>query len=152
MKKTALLVGFLLLVHGANAQPATPSPALDDAGKKQLEELVRGQFIAASPCVFVGDKFPAVDFVAKDLVRRALGNYRLTVRYFSADWQQVTQPVADGRYGALVTVQFENGVSDFRHLTLFRAGKDYAPAKDPYHATLQFPKAFSFPPGLSESE
>jgi predicted esterase len=153
MKKAILFLGLLLLLPGAQGQtnaPAATSAAGDDS--KQRLQLIQDLPIVTSPCVFSGDRFPPVDFAAKDLVQRAFGTYRLTVRYFSADWKEVDRPAADGRYGAWVTIQFQDGSKDSRGTTLYRVGSDYSAAKDPYLVTLRFPKSFLFPPSLAESQ
>jgi predicted esterase len=116
------------------------------------QALMQGQAIEAKASIFGGEKFPAIDFVDKDLVRRALGSYSFAVRYFDAEWREVKQPGAPGRYGALVEVRFPSGIWDRRELTLFDVGKSYAPAKDPYRASIQFPQAFGLPANIGATE
>jgi predicted esterase len=144
---------FLFLAVGAEMGTNTPSatPALaQDPGT--LQGLVDAQVVAAAPSVFDGDQFPAIDFINKDLVQRAIGPYNLKVRFFDSAWREVTAPATPGRYGALVEIKFADGVSGVRHLTLFRTTGDYAPARDPYHASLTFPEAFAIPAAVAQSE
>jgi predicted esterase len=156
MRKAVLCLAILSLASTLRAQTETNAPAAtapaDDADKKARQALVDAQVVAASPSVFAGDQFPKIDFVNKDLIRRALGPYTLSVRYFAADWSEVTQPGAQGRYGALVKIDFPDGISDTRQLTLFHTAKDYSPAKDPYVVSLHFPSEFGLPAGIGEKE
>jgi predicted esterase len=156
MTRAIFGAGFFLLLQLArgevvtNAPPAT-APAAGESVKKN-QALVETQSVTADPSVFAGDKFPPIDFINKDLLRRALGPYTLTVRFFDADWKEVTAPRAEGRYGAAVEIHFAGGESDVRHLTLYHVGPGYSPTRDPYRSTIKFPQALSLPSNITETE
>jgi hypothetical protein len=95
--------------------------------------------------IFDGDNFPRIDFTNPDIIRAALGDYTLKVRFFDANRNEVQTATAPGRYGAWAEVHFPNGVTDTRHVTLFKTAAPYNAVQDPYRATLEFPAAFGLP-------
>jgi len=80
------------------------------------------------------------------------GPYKLDIRYFDAGWNEVKAPGKPGRYGALVTIQTAGGLTDTRHVTLFKSPKKYSERADAYDTQLEFPEAFGLPPEIGKTE
>lgn len=112
---------------------------------EQMSSLLEQQPVVAESAIFVGPAFPRIDFLYRELVEAALGSYTLTVRYFDSAWNEVTKAGAAGRYGAWVEIQFANGLTDQRRVTLFKTASGYKPHDDPYRFTIEFPSAFVLP-------
>ena len=132
------------LLVTVDGQPLPAPLKVPDLAALRLR-LIKHQPLVASPAIFDGTVFPKIDFVNKDLIEAAIGSYSLTVRYFDANWNEVTAPTAPGRYGALVEFRSEDGLTCTRQVTLFKTAHPYIPAKDPYAVTLKFPAAFGLP-------
>ena len=147
-----LLVAGCLL-GGITLAPAEP-PASEKSGlpQKEVDDLLKYQPVVAAPAIFDGETFPKIDFLFKDLVAKALGPYEIKVRYFDAAWNEVTKPTGPGRYGALVAINFANGTTDSRRITLFKTAVPYNPGKDPYEVQVKFPAAFGLSKEVIEAE
>jgi predicted esterase len=104
------------------------------------------------PSIFSGDKFPSIDYLEPGLVKQALGSYTITTRFFDSNWREVQQPGALGRYGVIATIQFADGSSDTRHLTLVHIANTYSRSHESYHALLRFPPSFGLPADIGETE
>jgi pimeloyl-ACP methyl ester carboxylesterase len=113
---------------------------------KDFLALIEHQPMVADSSLFYGPSFPKIDFLNRDLILAALGTYTLTMRYFDADWNEVQEPTKTGRYGAWVQIDFPNGISATRRLTLFKTATGYNPVQDPFQLVVQYPSAF----GLSK--
>lgn len=137
---------FVCLAAGISADAAPGDKEKTDA------EIVEDQPVAANPSIFSGGEFPKIDFVNNDLMQRAFGSYTLKIRYFDAGWNEVDHPGAPGRYGAFIDIHFKNGISETRHLTLFKTAQEYSLARDSYQASFQFPADFGLPSGLGQTE
>jgi predicted esterase len=139
------------LIVTVDGQPLPPMLKVPDLAAARLN-LVKNQPIVASPSIFDGAAFPKIDFLDKELFEAAIGPYALHIRYFDANWNEVTTPTSPGRYGALVEFRSENGVTFTRNVTLFKTPKTYFPAKAPYAVTAKFPAAFGLPDSLAAKE
>ena len=148
LPSVAVLATILLVCTGwVVGQETKPELTRD-----QFEQLVQHQPVLADAGIFSGDAFPKIDFLGKDLLKAALGPYAITTRFFDAGWTEVQKPTIAGRYGALVEIHFPNGVTDVRHLTLFKSATPYKPRNDPYQLQPQFPAAFGLSQALVEHE
>jgi poly(3-hydroxybutyrate) depolymerase len=133
-----------------NAVPAeAPAPAEDPAQKRL--EMLKAQPITVSS-VFSGDTFPKIDLLNRDLVEAAVGPVSENVRYFDAQWNEVTRPTAPGRYGAIVTFTAQRAVSWTRRITLYKTPQPYSKAEDPFQVIVEVPRAFGVSPALALSE
>jgi predicted esterase len=142
----ALLVAGLL-VAGCTRTAQAPMTHSD-----YLRLTAAEPFVAQDSPIFDGDDFPRVDFVNRDVIRRALGNYTLNVRYFDANYNEVTKASAPGRYGAWAEIRFPDGITDTRHITLYKTPAPFNEAQDPYQGVLQFPAAFGLKKDFVEHE
>jgi predicted esterase len=135
-----------------NTPPATAAPAQPDLhNPAEKKNMLKRQPLAADR-IFSGDAFPKIDFINKELVQLAVGAYSLHPRFFDAQWNEVTAPVAVGRYGALVEIKLEDGTTLTRNVTLYKTPKPYNGAKETYQGAMGFPSAFDVPNALVESE
>jgi len=128
--------------------PAVKIPNLEKERRRWLNSLP----LTAQPAVFDGDKFPEVEFLNKDLVHAAFGDYELTTRYFNAQGEEVSAPDEAGRYGVLVGIQAPEGLKETRRITLFKTPKPYQPSADICKVQLELPEAFGLPPALVKSQ
>jgi pimeloyl-ACP methyl ester carboxylesterase len=71
-------------------------------------------------CVFGKSDFPAGDIDNGRLLRRALMPVGVSTRFFDAQFQEVKQAEKPGRYGAVVRLDFGDGVHSYRFITLYR--------------------------------
>jgi predicted esterase len=111
----------------------------------QTLQLIEDQPMVADWPVFFGPAFPNIDFLNRDLVVAAVGDYQLIIRHFDGKWNEVAAPVSPGRYGALVEIRFANGAVATRRITLFKAPHTYVPAKDPYRVLVTLPAPLGLP-------
>jgi predicted esterase len=146
-----MVVPFTKVFADTNAAPSIPTPlSAADLAKKRVAMLKDQPLAVAS--IFSGDTFPTIDFRNRDLVEAAVGPYTLHVRFFDAQWNEVTAPKAPGRYGAVVDCRAPGGLALTRRLTLFKTPRPYFWAKEPYDITLQFPASFGIPDDLATQE
>jgi predicted esterase len=150
MRKIFLGTAIVSCALGTLALWAQPAPAPSDLEKHQA--LMEYLQLTASPSVFDGDSFPKIDFPNKDAVLETVGPYTLHTRFFDDGWNEVTQPKAPGRYGAIVEAHFTDGTFKVSYVTLFHTTKKYVPAQDPYKASIHFPQAFSLPASLATQQ
>lgn len=73
--------------------------------------------------VFTGEKFPACEFEQPALAEALAGQYAIKARFFDKDYNETTTASTDGRYGAVVEVKGEGGLTCRRFLTLCRVSK-----------------------------
>jgi pimeloyl-ACP methyl ester carboxylesterase len=75
-----------------------------------------------SPAVFSGAEFPRCDFADPALARELIGGeYSMKTTFFDADHRQVEKPDKPGRYGAVVGITTDAGVTlPLRLVTLFK--------------------------------
>jgi predicted esterase len=78
--------------------------------------------IKFQPAVFSGGAFPRCDFADPALAHDLIGGgYSMKTTYFDADHQQVEKPDKPGRYGAVVGITTDTGVTlPLRLVTLFK--------------------------------
>lgn len=70
--------------------------------------------------VFAGEEFPQADFEQPSLMEDALGVYTIKTQFYDASYNLVTRATTPGRYGAVVEVQLQSGLSFKRYITLYR--------------------------------
>jgi len=147
-----------VLTCSAQTPPATNAPAQiqvssapeSGSAKKRLEMLKAQPLTVES--IFSGDTFPKIDLLNRDLVEAAVGPVGETVRFFDAQFNEVTAPKAPGRYGALVTFTAAGGLTWKQHLTLYKTPQPYNWPLNAYKFSLQFPPAYGIAPELAASE
>jgi predicted esterase len=154
-------ISWLLLTLGFASvlvcRAQTPAPAGtgaaspgDSAAAKRLD-MAKAQPITVHS-VFSGNTFPKIDILNRDLVETAIGKVSQSVRYFDAQWNEVTAPTGAGRYGALVTFTTSDGLTWTKRLTLYKTPQPYSQNKNPYQVIVEFPSAFGIPPELALRE
>src|SRR5690606_4816680 len=99
-----------------------PVLAVPDLKAARLEALKECRLQAQSS-IFSGETFPELNFLEPGLVQAAFGDVSVSVRYFNAQYQEVTTAATSGRYGALVTLTTPDGLVDVREVTMFRSLK-----------------------------
>jgi predicted esterase len=142
MRSPWLLVLLALVLASAGSRAAA---APGDDAKASLE-MLKSQPVTVET-IFSGDKFPAIKLLNQNLVEAAAGPVTQRVRWFDAQWNEVTAPAAPGRYGAIVT--FSAGNFSWAHrITLYKTPKPYLWANDRYQMAVQLPAAFGIPPDV----
>jgi predicted esterase len=124
---------------------------MPDMMKRRLD-LVKRLPLIADPSIFSTPIFPKIDFKNREVVEAAFGPYELKIRFFDANWNEVTVPDKPGRYGAVVEFDGENNLTFKRNLTLFKTPQNYILTKDPYNVTVKFPEAFGLPADIGTKE
>ena len=107
------LAAFILGVAGAVAALLV----LQHMQMAAIENQVTYHF---ETCVFGTNEFPNGDLDNGRLIRRALVPVRVSTRFFDAQFREVTEAVAPGRYGAVVTIKLGPGLVTHRFVTLYR--------------------------------
>jgi len=97
--------------------------SMPDLRSHQADVLSENEFVFRSE-VFSGHAFPEGDFADPVGARKAIGNYKLSYRYFDADYNEVHQPKKPGRYGAVVSIEREAGIPLQRFQTLYKSTDD----------------------------
>jgi predicted esterase len=95
--------------------------------------------IKFEPAVFSGESFPRCDFADPALARELIGGeYSMKTTFFDADHRQVEKPDKPGRYGAVVWITTDTGVTlPLRLVTLFKLKERGANENDlDLHAAL----------------
>lgn len=89
-----------------------------------IDVLRRDAFQSAEfvfkPFVFSTTAFPRGDFEHPSFVEDLVGSYTVNVTYYDVDYNEVKSAAKPGRYGAVVDVKAENGVTLKRFYTLYR--------------------------------
>ncbi|HEX4140539.1 MAG TPA: prolyl oligopeptidase family serine peptidase [Candidatus Methylacidiphilales bacterium] len=133
-----------------SAAPVSVSSAPLNPEQKRLDAL-KAQPLAVNS-VFSGDKFPKIDIFNRELVEAAVGPVTQSVRYFDAQWNEVTAPTGSGRYGAMATFTAGGGFTWTRRITLYKTPQPYSRPRNPYQVIVEFPPAFGIPPALALRE
>jgi len=128
-----------------------PALTLPDPVNERKDLLSRCQVTAQHP-IFDGEAFPLIDFIDSEMADIVFGPYKLDIRYFDSDWNEVTAAEKPGRYGALVTIQTSDGLTDTRRITLFKTPKPYTKRMGPYGIHIDFPDAFGLHPEIVKRE
>jgi len=132
------------LIVTVDGNPLPGVLKIPDLAKRQID-LIKKLPLVANPSIFDGAAFPKIEFLDKEILEAAIGSYSLHIRFFDANWNEVSTPKEPGRYGALVEFKSESGLTFTHDLTLFKTPKPYLPMKDPYDVTVKFPAAFGLP-------
>lgn len=75
---------------------------------------------ADSGYVFTGKEFPKWDFEKPYWITHLIGPYKVSAKYYDADYKEVTTAEKPGRYGAILEITREVGEPVKRYITLFR--------------------------------
>ena len=101
------------------------------------------------PSVFNEGKFPACSFENSADTEKALGKCVFSTTFFDAEYHEVKTASAPGRYGAIVRVKLENGVTFKRFVTLFCTSKDLTWKLAEIHLqSIQFPPELQLDPAV----
>ena len=156
--RTSFLPLFLAVLPALTCVAQTPtvaqvqvSSAPESGSAKKRIEMLKAQPITVDS-IFSGDAFPKIDLVNRDLVEAAVGPVSQTVRYFDAQWNEVTAPKTPGRYGVIVTFTAGGGLSWTQHVTLFKTPQPYSWPLNTYDFNVQLPPAFGIPPEVAARE
>jgi len=103
-------------VAGGVAVPVKMPELTDDA---RLAALRKAE-LRFSAYAFTGEALPTPSFASPLHVEDILGPYVIHVRYFAADYSEVTRAEKPGRYGAVVEVQARSGLTWKQYVTLYR--------------------------------
>lgn len=95
---------------------------MPDTDLARLEALYEMPF-RFEPAVFSSSKFPTCDFEQPARAKELVGRYAIESRFFDKDYNQVTTASADGRYGAVVEIRGEGGLTCRRFLMLCRVSR-----------------------------
>jgi len=134
-----------------DGQPLPTALKVPDLAATRLM-LLKDHDIVAGPAIFSGNKFPPIHFRDSELMDEAVGPYTMHLRFFDANWNEVTSATSPGRYGARVEVRTDDGLTCTREITLFKTPGSYVAAKEPYAITAKFPASFGLPDDLAAQE
>ncbi|MCH8514338.1 MAG: prolyl oligopeptidase family serine peptidase [Kiritimatiellae bacterium] len=73
------------------------------------------------PTIFHEASFPPFAFSRPEEAQRILGPYKISARFFDAEFNEVQEPTEFGRYGAVIDLVHENGKPYRLYVTLYRA-------------------------------
>ena len=134
-------------IDGARAAAVT----LPDAEPMRKQAFERAE-LTSGPCVFSGEAFPPVEFEHPSLVEDIIGLYTLKATFYDAAYNQVAVAKKPGRYGAIVTIQPEDGEPTKRFLTLFRQpeGIRWWHARLPL--TVELPRQLGIDPAVAREQ
>ncbi|MGC9455530.1 MAG: prolyl oligopeptidase family serine peptidase [Phycisphaerae bacterium] len=105
-----------LAVVVEDAQGVTVTPPDADAAR---EKAFRSEEVFVRS-VFSGERLPTVDFEQPGWIETLLGPYDVTATYHDADYNEVSLAGSPGRYGAIVRIETESGLTREEHITLYR--------------------------------
>ena len=114
--------------------PQAETPAVSE---KDLAEHLIYRFDA---CVFDSVPFPGGSFEQDALVRHFLGPIQVGTTFYNAQFQEVKQADAPGRYGAVVRIKLGDGTELTRFVTLYRSPKKL------FWRTAKFGLSMTLPP------
>jgi acetyl esterase/lipase len=99
-------------------------------------------------CVFSGNEFPQGDLDNGSLLRRSFVPVSVSVRFYDAQFHQVTEAAQPGRYGAVVDIRFAGIVRGHRYITLYRTPAPVPADLIHLPLTLQLPPEFGISPAV----
>jgi len=119
------------------------------AQRKRAEVLRRFQECEIQPklrwqFMFPPGKLPELEWDHPDIVEKAWGTFPLTVRWFNADFEEVTKADKPGRYAAVVDAVTSQGTHMRRGLTFYCHPSDWQPWDAKNRAWLEFGKGSPF--------
>ena len=121
---------------------------LPDADAERKRAFERAA-LRPSPCVFSGERFPAVGFERPSLVEDLIGPYTLETAFYDADHNQVVTAKRPGRYGAVVEIRPQDGPPTRRFLTLFRQPKGLRWRRHKLALTVELPPQLGIHPDVA---
>ncbi|MDF3059715.1 MAG: phospholipase/carboxylesterase [Rariglobus sp.] len=92
---------------------------LKSAGRPDSTKINRADY-TLTPAVFSGNMFPEARLAKAAEIEKLLGPVTIHPRYFDAGQQEVTTPVAPGRYGVVYEIKPLAGPAVLRYQTLFK--------------------------------
>jgi acetyl esterase/lipase len=101
--------------------------------------------------VFSGTQFPTGDCEQGRIVRRCLFPVGVTVTFYNAQYEEVTQADKPGRYGAVVKISLNGGVNLQRFITLYRTPAD-VPWYGPWLDSVQLPAEVGIDPTVLHNQ
>ena len=115
----------LVVTRVAGDDRPAESASVVPAGPLGREDMLATAEFLFDTTVFSGTTFPASDFADPLAVEDAIGPYTVVRRFFDADLNEVTAADKPGRYGALVTVNGQDGLKGQRQITLYRVPEPF---------------------------
>ena len=111
--------------------------------ENRFREMLNLDFVF-QPSVFFpneNDDFPNGDFINPEKAKILLGEYKISVVFYSKNYEIVETAVEPGRYGAVVKITAQDGVEYVRYKTLFKC-ENPKPilVDDPIDGQIIFPK------------
>ncbi|HIM10149.1 TPA: hypothetical protein EYM26_05030, partial [Candidatus Poribacteria bacterium] len=111
--------------------------------ENRFREMLNLDFVF-QPSVFFpneNDDFPNGDFINPEKAKILLGEYKISVVFYSKNYEIVETAVEPGRYGAVVKITAQDGVEYVRYKTLFKCEKPKPIlVDDPIDGQIIFPK------------
>jgi len=95
------------------------SLSMPDADRSRAQRVML-LAAAARPPVFMGDKFPACDFLDPLLAERLIGKYSVETTFYDHSFNLVKSATEPGHYGAVLEIKTGSGRTLRRYATLFR--------------------------------
>ena len=111
--------------------------------ENRFREMLNLDFVF-QPSVFFpneSDEFPTGDFINREKAKTLLGEYEISVVFYSKSYEVVQTAVDFGRYGAVVKITAQDGVEYVRYKTLFKCEKSKPIlVDDPIDGQIIFPE------------
>ncbi len=130
--------GFVMrLIGEAEASELTAREVV----REQLEEFQDAELRPRGKWDFmftVGD-FPEIVWTDPALVKSSVGEFSYDVRWFDAEFQEVSKAANPGRYHAYITGELPSGIPFRRALTLYCRPPEWRPWRDQIKASVDYP-------------
>ncbi|MCE0523940.1 MAG: dienelactone hydrolase family protein [Methylacidiphilales bacterium] len=102
--------------------------------------------------VFDGPRFPKGDLEQGRVVRRCLFPVKVTVTFYNAQYQEVTQADKPGRYGAVVRIGLNGGIVEHRYITLYHTPVEVFWWETALPVTAQLPPEVGLNPAVLDKQ
>jgi hypothetical protein len=104
--------------------------------------------------VFSGTKFPWSYLDQGRALDRLFFPVRITTTFYDAKYHEVTEAAQPGRYGAVVRLELNGGVVQYRFITLYRTPEQvyWDDGATPATASAQFPPGIGVDPAVLQKQ
>jgi len=107
--------------------------------QRVIRDVQPDVFFQFNTSVFNGPEFPTGGFESGRMVHRFMFPARFTIKFYNAQYQEVTRAEKPGRYGAVVRINFLGGPEKLRFITLYRAPGKIFWGQAAWPMSVQFP-------------
>ena len=102
--------------------------------------------------VFCDSEFPWGHLEQGRVISRCLFPVKVTITYYDAQYHEVTEADKPGRYGAVVRIDLNGGVVEYRFITLYRMPARVFLADGPMTVSAQLPPGTGVDPAILRNQ